>query len=154
MKKVNLPDDIESPNDCFFTHRLVEELSKAAATKERINWDQLFGETIEERRGDLYCSLKDHTQTIVKLGGKGFFWIVTSPELASILSSSKQEFNFSDAADQMPLGYDYVLFEGILQKRWRVYSDPLVPINQVLIGTGFRKKISAYYAVLTIDNFV
>lgn len=151
MRKVSLPEDIESPDDSFFKHKLVEELSINAATQIKMDWNQLFSGSIEGRRDDLYCCLKDYTNTIIGKGGKGYFWIVTSQELVFVLSC--KDFNYKDSVEQMPLGYDYVMFEGILQKKWLLYNDPLIAKNKMLIGAGFRKKPPAYYASVTIENF-
>jgi hypothetical protein len=51
----------------------------------------------------------------------------------------------------MPLGYDCVAFWGILDRRWRVYVDPLLPADTIFIGAGYTKKQPEYYASLKFE---
>jgi hypothetical protein len=138
MQKVNYPDDLEMPNDSFLTHQIVEKLLKIADTKSQI------GHT-----NDILSSkLRELTQEIISKGGKGFFWIVSTPEIVSILESW-QKFSPSPL-EQIPLGYPHVMFRGIIEKKWRLYEDLLLTKNTLLMGTGFSLKPPTYYGILQV----
>ena len=129
-----LPEDIESPNDNFFNHKMVEDLLNHALIHEK------FSE-------GLFNKLKEVTKAIISKGGKGFFWVVVPTELLEKLTES----SFQTApGDQLPLGYDCVMFQGILSKKWRVYTDPQMKENIILVGAGFTKKARNFYAKLEI----
>jgi len=154
MRRVNWPDGIEMPNDMLFDHKFVEHVQKnigATATCHPT------GDSLKEKYTSLYAKLKELTNTILSKGGKGFFWIVTSSDIVNWIEEvtyekyARSKFILS-ADDHMPLGYNYVAFWGILDRKWRVYVDPLVPADNMLIGAGYAKKTSEYYASLKIDG--
>lgn len=150
MKQVNTPDDCESPNDRFFTHPVVEWFLTNAGTTVTWDWTTISGDTIKEKYEALYIKLVETTNMVVHKGGKGFFWLVCTPEMSDLLATTV---NFVPAFnEQFPLGYNIVQRMGILGKRWLVYSDPLVPVGTILIGAGFSKKPNNYYCKIKIEN--
>lgn len=153
MRKVNYPDDLEMPKDEFIEHKLVELVLKGAATQAVANWETFTGATLKEKYEGLYVKIQELTYVIMAKGGKGFFWIVASPQLESVLELAKPGF-VAAPAEQMPLGYNMTLFTGILEKRWRVYIDPMLDASTMVIGAGFSKKAPEYYAVFKLENFV
>jgi len=151
MKQVNTPDDCESPNDRFFTHPVVDWFLTNAGTTITFDWKTLsLGDTIKEKNEALYTKLVETTNMVVQKGGKGFFWIVCTPQMSDFMATSV---NFVPAFnEQFPLGYNIVQRMGILGKRWLIYSDPLVAADTLLIGAGFSKKHVNYYCKIKIEN--
>lgn len=162
MRRVNLPEDIESPSDAFLKHELVAKFSVMASTKNKCTWTQEeeiktfdgFKHTASKKdhnKSTLLTQLDKTTKDIVGKGGKGYFWVVAHPTLAKVLENNECFVNAPD--EQMPLGYQYVMWIGTLDRTWRVYTDPLVKINEILIGAGFSPKSAAYYGVLEVEGF-
>lgn len=153
MKQVNLPEDLESANDRFFTHPVVEWFLHNAGNVATIDWNTVFDKKDKENKyKNLHTRLTEITDVIVKQGGKGYFWLITSPQLSDILGTMKSLF-VSACVDQLPLGYPVVLHQGILDKRWRIYSDLALTNNKMLMGAGFSKKHVNYYCNITIENY-
>jgi hypothetical protein len=152
MKKVNLPDDLESANDVWFTHPIVDWFLTNAGTKTEVDWATFLGDTIKEKHQNLFDLLDKTTKKLITLGAKGYFWIIAHPEMASIFETATV--GWAPAYfEQIPLGYNIVMFMGIMSKRWRIYTDPQLDKGQILIGAGFSKKHPNYYCNLKITNF-
>jgi hypothetical protein len=147
MRQVNLPEDIECPKDIFFTHPIVETVAATASTKKTITRKKKSTETPYQ---ELFNGIQETTNDIIKCGGKGYFWIVTSLELLKLIERDNKEF-VSAPFEQLPLGYNYVMWIGVLERRWRVYVDPLLTINKLVIGATFSKKSPAFYGVIEIN---
>ena len=148
MKQVFLPEDLESPNDKFFTHPVVEWLLNNAGSTLNIDWKSLG----KSKESGLYQKLLEITNMIISKGGRGYFWVVCHPEtvdLVSTLPSFVTAYN-----EQFPLGYPIVMHIGTLGKRWRIYSDPLVDKNTLLMGPGFSKKHVNFYCKTLLENRV
>lgn len=148
MRKVNLPEDIESPNDAFFSHQLVDLIVNQAATQKTVNW---HGISIS-RPESLYNLLREMTDTIIVKGGKGYFWLVMPPSINELFEINFPKKYVSVPMDQLPLGYNCVLYTGTFDKRWRMYIDPLLT-NSIIIGATFSKKNPNFYGVLKLDNY-
>jgi hypothetical protein len=161
MRRVNLPEDIESPSDAFLKHDLVAKFAVIASTKNTFTWEEDksemfngFPHTIsnqENNKKALFAKINETTEQVVAKGGKGYFWIVAHPKLAKHLENSSYFRNAPD--EQMPLGYSYVMWIGTLDRTWRLYTDPLVKVDELLIGAGFSPKTAAYYGLLTAEGF-
>lgn len=143
MKSVNLPEDLESPNDKFFNSQMLQLLLNTAGTQEKIQWDQNDVDSLSKK-------LLEITNAVIKKGGRGYFWLVCSSEIGEILSSSKKF--VSNFFEQYPLGYPIIMFMGILDKRWRIYTDLSMSNKTILLGCGFSKKHVNYYANITLEN--
>lgn len=99
------------------------------------SWDfnTALGDTIKERYESLYVKVVEMSAVIHRktLRG-GANWIVTSPEVASVFETSTAGFA-PDPSETFTssLGIQYV---GTINKRWRLYKDPLFPSNQLIMG--------------------
>lgn len=150
MKQVNLPDDLESPNDKFFTHPVVDWFLTNAGSTETVNWDDVIDNKNKENKYQkLVQKLYEITDSVVKKGAKGYFWLICSPQVSDMLATQKS-FN-SAFLEQFPLGYQIVLHMGTLEKRWRIYSDLALNNNTMLLGAGFSKKHLNYYCKINLQ---
>jgi hypothetical protein len=153
MKQVNLPEDLESANDKFFTHPVVEWFLNNAGTQVATPWECLcLGDTTKERYEALYTKFVEITNIILSKGGKGYFWIICNPKIWNIIDGATPNYVPSHF-EQFPLGYDLVQYMGTLAKRWRIYTDSLMAPNTILFGAGFSKKHANYYCKLTLEGF-
>ena len=153
MKSVNLPDDLEQPNDRFFTHPVVEWFINNAGSTEEIDWSQMVDTKNKDNKYNNYLErLMEITDMVVSKGGKGYFWLVCSPRMSNVFTQMRTLFT-AEATDQFPLGYPIVLFMGILDKRWRVYSDLALKDEQMLLGCCFTKKHNNYYCKIDVKNY-
>lgn len=143
MRPVNLPEDLEPANDAFFTHQLIELILKQAATHVTANWHDLTS---------LYDKLREVQNTLLVKGAKGYFWLVMPPEINEILEINHPKKYVTVPMDQLPLGYNCILYMGTLDKRWRMYADPLLK-DTVVMGATFSKKNPNFYATLKLEGF-
>jgi len=148
MRRVNLPEDLEEPNDAFFNHQLVDLVLKQAGTQATINW-HCFSEPKHE---SLYVKLREITNTLLAKGTKGYFWLVMPPDINEILETNFPKKYSTVHMEQLPLGYNCVLFTGTFDKRWRMYTDPLLTDTMVM-GATFSKKTPVFYATLKLDGY-
>lgn len=152
MKSVNLPDDLEQPSDRFFTHPVVEWVLKNAGSTETIEWKKVVDDKDKDNKYTKYLTrLVEITDMVVSKGGRGYFWIVCSPRMANIFAGMRNIFA-SEATDQFPLGYPIVLFMGILDKRWRIYSDLAMTDDTMVMGCCFSAKHVNYYCKIDIKK--
>jgi hypothetical protein len=90
MKTVNLPEDLEGPNDKFFSHAMVQVYLATAGTKTVIDWKDVVDESIKDDKYlKLHTKLLEITDTVVKKGARGYFWLVCSTQVGDILGSIK-----------------------------------------------------------------
>lgn len=153
MKSVNLPDELESPNDRFFTHPVVEWFLNNAGSTETIDWNEVVDNKDKDNKyKKLLSRIQEITDMVVEKGGRGYFWLMVSPRMSNIFTAMKSLFA-SDCLDQFPLGYPIVLFMGTLDKRWRIYSDLALTNDTMLMGCCFSKKHANYYCKIKIENY-
>lgn len=153
MKSVNLPDDLESANDKFFTHPVVEWFLANAGNKETIDWTGMVDTKDKEfKYKKLIARLIEITDMIISKGGRGYFWLVCSPQVANHFMQMRTMFT-SDALEQFPFGYPIVLRMGILDKRWLIYSDMALKNDTMLMGSCFSKKHANYYCNIKVENY-
>lgn len=149
MRKVNLPEDIEGPDDAFFTHQLVDLIVAQAGIKQTMDWHKT---TCFYEHNCLYLKLREITNNVVAKGAKGYFWLVMPPDINELLETNFPKKYVAVPMDQLPLGYNCVLYTGTFDKRWRMYIDPLLS-DTVIIGATFSKKNPNFYATLKLEGF-
>jgi len=153
MKSVNLPEDLETPNDRFFTHPVVEWFLANAGSTESIDWSEMVDAKDKDNKYKKYINkIYQITDMVVSKGGRGYFWLVCSPRMSNFFTLMKPIFT-SEVLDQFPLGYPIVMFMGILDKRWRIYSDLGLRDDTMLLGCCFSKKHANYYCKIDVKNW-
>lgn len=97
---------------------------------------------------------------LIAKGAKGYFWIATSPEIASIFETcwsfsplSNHEYHTMIGGVE-PQGIPFVMYCGAINQKWRLYKDALFPVNKALMGCNDTIESYDHYAVLTIQNFI
>jgi hypothetical protein len=152
---------LEKPDNEFFTHELVEELLDTAETKTKVDFNTMLGDTIREKYENIYQKIHELSNELVKKGAKGYFWIVTSPEIGSVFETATYRFDPCSAEEygyngyhQRPLGITTVEYKGMLHGTWRLYTDSSINANLALIGANFSKKSASQYAVLELANSI
>lgn len=112
---------------------VLTDLRNNAGTVGSWDFNTALGDTIKERYESLYVKVVEMSNVIHRktLRG-GANWIVTSPEVASVFETATAGFA-PDPSETFTssLGIQYV---GTINKRWRLYKDPLFPTNQLLMG--------------------
>lgn len=112
---------------------ILGDLRRNAGTISAWDFNTALGTNIKEKYEALYVKLVEVTNVVHRktLRG-GANWIVTSPEVASILETATAGFaptvseTFTSSA-----GIQYV---GAVSKKWALYKDPLFPAGQLLMG--------------------
>jgi len=142
---------ISPEEEIFFKENLDDILKNPETTKVKIDFDLIVGDTIKEKYKLVNIKLSELTNILIRKGAQGFFWMVTSPEIESMLETSAS-FDFNNV-QQIPLGTKETMLLGILDRKWKVYCSSLLEVNQVLIGAGYTRNQSEKYGLMTIHNF-
>lgn len=137
----------------FLSHEDIVIMKDKAATKAVCSWNTFLGDTIAEKYESLYVKVVELTNVIIRKGGSGYFWIVCGPELASVFESSTRLVYLN--IDYIPQGTKDIHLIGTIERKWRLYSDPLMVSDEILIGCG--SHISSEpknFATLKVANFI
>lgn len=112
---------------------VLTDLRNNAGTVGSWDFSTSLGDTIKERYESLYVKVVEMSAVIHRktLRG-GANWIVTSPEVAAVFETATAGFA-PDPSETFTssLGIQYV---GTINKRWRLYKDPLFQTNQLIMG--------------------
>lgn len=149
----------------FFDSEGLADIAKTAGTVAAWDFLTALGDTIKEKYESLYVKCHELTSILLRKGAKGYFWIATSPEVASIFETatagfwpiSSREFQDQYGTEDLgvaPLGLPQVTYRGSVNYRWRLYADTMMPQNMVLIGCNDKKEDTSHYAKLIIHNFI
>ena len=149
----------------FLNHKQIEDIADHAWLKETWDFNLSLGDTIKEKYESLYCKVVELNNKLVKSGAKGYFWIVTSPEIASIFETCTwgynpigcREFEEKNAIKHIggvvPQGLAYIEYCGTLYSKWRLYKDSQLT-EQIIVGCNDVMQPYTNYACLTIENFI
>jgi hypothetical protein len=137
----------------FLTHDDFMEIRKKAGTMTAFDWNCMDGNTIAEKYEPLYVKLVEVTNVVIRKGGSGYFWIATSPEMATVFQSTMA---FKDSpTEYLPQGTGDIQWIGTVNRKWRLYTDPQFPVNEILIGcTEVASAEPKYFALMKVANFV
>lgn len=144
----------------FFDHDEINYLMRVAGTVCAWDFHCALGDTIREKYQSLEVKVVELTNVLIRKGAAGYFWIATSPEIASIFETATYQFWHANKDEngrlhgQLPMGTNEVLYSGMLKNRWRLYVDQLLPTNQLLIGCNDHVEEAAHYARMTVANFI
>jgi hypothetical protein len=112
---------------------VLTDLLNNAGTVAAWDFSTTLGDTVKEKYESLYVKIVELSAVVHRktLRG-GCNWLVTSPEIASIFETATAGFA-PDPSETFTsnLGIQYV---GTINKRWKLYKDPLFKQNQILLG--------------------
>lgn len=150
-----------------FKHEDISILAKSAGTI--CNWDfaAALGDTILEKYESLYVKVIELNQVMLAKGAEGYFWIVASPEVASIFEVARAGFSPATSyatRDDEPVMYQYssrvnhdelpVQYVGSINHRWKLYKDAVMEPSTLLMGVGNRALPPENYGVMKLSNFI
>lgn len=144
----------------FFDHDEIDYLLRNAHTVCAWDFHCALGDTIREKYESLEVKVVELTNVLIRKGAAGYFWLVAPPEIAAIFETATYRFWPADKNEsgklngQFPMGTNEVLYSGLLKSRWRIYTDQLMPANQVLIGVNDSLEDLEHYARMTVANFI
>jgi hypothetical protein len=158
----NVPQFVKPTFEKFFDSHELSDIARNAGTVCSWDFNTALGDTIMEKYESLYVKCYEVTNVLLKKGAAGYFWIVTSPEIASIFETSRggfapvssKEFESNIIGGVMPLGMPVIDYKGAVSARWRLYTDGLMPSNMLLIGCNDTKECNSHYGRMMIFNFI
>ncbi len=139
--------------DYFIKNARTSDLAEVACTVSVWDFNTSLGGTIVEKYETMYVKILEISNVMIRKGAKGFFWLICSPEVSSVLEFSFKLREERDAPDYMPMGISEKQCIGILDKRWRVYVDPMMNMNHLIIGCG-SKPSPEHIARMSIANYI
>lgn len=148
----NLRIRLEASN-FFCDHEGVEKIRDLAQTRDYWDFNAALGELPQDKFGSFHVKLTELTLAMIRGGAKGYFWIVISPEVSSLIESTSM-FQVDTDFDQIPMGTEEIIEVGVLNRQWRVFVDPLQNSEEVLIGVGDEISNSGHYGVLKLINYI
>lgn len=132
-------------------HDRVLSLVENASTRTVWDHDSALGDTLREKCESLYVKLVEVTNVLINKGASGYFWILMGAPAASMFESS---YTFDAAGALLEMGTKKIYPLGVLNWRWRVYVDPLLSSDLILIGVGEEDQPLEHYGVITLQNFI
>jgi len=112
---------------------IIGDLLNNAGTVASWDYSTALGDTIKERYESLYVKITEISNTIHRKNLRaGANFIVCSPEVASVFETATA--GWAPAPSETftsSLGVQYV---GTVQNRWKMYKDPTMRRNQLLLG--------------------
>ena len=147
----------------FFTPDELHDILENAGTIGVWDFNTSLGDTIKEKYESLYVRVVELTNVLIHKGAKGYFWIVTSPMVASIFECATAGFipagHWSDSdrgeiGGIYPMGLHEVQYLGRVDRRWRLYADPTMAPDQILIGCNDMLEDYSHYGRLNVSNLV
>lgn len=151
--------------ESFFVHSEIEKLLNGAGTVSCWDFNTCLGETIREKYESLFVKVCEITNVLIKKGAAGYFWVVCSPEVSSIFETATYGFypissdeykEMYGPGGQIPMGSwtNTLQYKGLIHQKWRLYTDPMLDSNRVLIGVNDKEEKPEHYARLSIANFI
>lgn len=148
----------------FLSHEEVEELLMMARHVSVWDFNTSLGDSIKEKYETLCFKMMEMTNVLLRSGAEGYFWIVASPEIASIFETachgfypitSEEFLKQYEEGKQIPMKlHDAVQYRGLVHSKWRLYVDPNITSTQVLIGSNDKKGNPEHYARLSVANWI
>lgn len=129
----------------FLASKELDHIKNNAGVHSLWDFNLAFGDTLKGKFESLYTKLYELTEIITIKGAKGEFWIVTSPEIASLF-----EFSIWFARSEDNIG----AYRGTINSKWRLYVDNNIDSKTLVIGCNDTMQDMSHYARLTIHNFV
>lgn len=147
----------------FLTHQQLVRLCQEAMTVCCWDFNTSLGNTIREKYQSLHIKVNELTATLMKKGAAGYFWIVTSPEISSIIETATYSFMSISPSDEelamiiqghFPMGIKGIQLKGLLHSKWRIYVDAEWDLESILVGCNDTIQPLEHYGRLAIANFV
>lgn len=138
--------------DCWMKDSNMEALMNVASTVTVWDFNTALGDTISEKYESIYVKMVEVSNVMVRKGSKGYFWVCTSPE-AMTLFECTLKLRTTESVDYFPMGVTDRQYMGTLDRRWRLYADPMFPQERILIGCGTTCK-PENLARISIANFI
>jgi hypothetical protein len=152
--------------DKFFSYDEIMDIAGSAGTVTSWDFNSALGDTIMEKYESLYVKAVELNNVLMRKGAVGYFWIVTSPEVASIFETATAGFHPSPSEEfdrmaeykaidgVMPQGLPTMHYCGGVNRKWRLYKYSEVPTNMFLMGCNDQREDSSHYGRMMIANFI
>lgn len=116
-----------------------------------------MGKTIRDKYDSLCVKIVEATAILLARGAHGHFWIVTSPEVYSIMDTATGDKPIIvPDGEHLPMSLTEGQLKdmGVLSKRWRVFVTEQFPSAKILIGADYEQRDCTHYARLNISSFI
>lgn len=157
----------EIPTFKTFLSRIeLEKIAESAGTYVQWDFNTALGDTIKEKYESLYVKCHELNNVLIAKGAAGYFWIVTSPEIASIFETATAGFSplyipspinnsyFADDAIPYPQGIqEEIRCVGTMNSKWRLYIDPDMKVD-LIMGANDKLGEFRHYGHMEIKNFI
>lgn len=153
----------------FFGVADLRELATCCETTSAWDFNSSLGDTIKEKYETLYVKVFEMINMLQAKGAKGYFWVVTSPEVSSIFETAtagfmpvssevwKNQLKYPFINGQYPMGMDDsdTTFVGVVNSKLRLYKslDPMFK-ETILVGANDVRHPNSHYGRLQISNFI
>jgi hypothetical protein len=139
----------------FFRHDNLVKLKAKPGTSTAWDFSTAYGDTIREKYESFYVKITELTNVCIRKGANGLFWIVTSPEVGSMFADGFGA-GFNDCGlSQIPMGGKEVYYLGTINRKWRVYIDPLWEADELMVGANWESDIDPkHVGVMKAVNFI
>jgi hypothetical protein len=174
---------VDDENDGQKTESVSEEL-KSVTFKKFLTHEQLLerasscmscfhdfygaGYSIREMYDGLFHKIVQVSHFLMGRGATGYFWIVGTPKVISGLTLREEFEPMSFVADIIPankecadIGHypvggwsDKIQWLGLLSSSWRVYTNPRLETDEILVGVNDTLQDQDHYFRIRLSNFI
>lgn len=120
--------------DRYLKERKSSDLAQAAGIVTVWDFNTALGNTMVERFESLHVKIAEATAVAIRHGAAGYFWILTSPEVATMIEGTRNFKTTAESQEYIPMGVSDTMCVGTLDKRWRLYVEPHMSSNYMVIG--------------------
>lgn len=148
----------------FLSPVQLDNIANNAGTIMTLDFATMLGDTIKEKYESIYVKCVELNNVLIKKGAAGHFWIVTSPEIASIFQTATTGYYPSPSMDNVNFvggvfaqgGYSErtVRYEGAINALWRLYIDNGMDNETMLMGCNDEQEAYNHYGRIKLVNFI
>lgn len=117
----------------FIKNLNIQNSLDSAETVSVWDFNTALGSTMAEKYESLHVKIVELSNVLIRKGAKGYFWIVCSPEVTTMFYVTNK-LRPGNKHEYYPMGLADKQCIGTIEKRWRVYVDPMMITDKVLIG--------------------
>lgn len=138
--------------DSFIKKLDIQKSLEESATVSVWDFNTALGSTMSEKYESLHVKIVEVSNVLIRKGARGYFWIVCSPEVTTMFDVTNK-LRPGKKYEYYPMGLCDKQCVGTIDKRWRVYVDPMMSMDKVLIGHDCADQPNDM-ARISISNFI
>ena len=132
--------------DAFIKNSNPQALIDSAKCAACWDFNTALGTTLKQKYESLYIKIVEVSQILIRKGASGYFWIMCSPAISTMFETTTR-LKSMQKHEYYPMGTVDKQCIGVLDKRWRVYVDPSMSLEDLIIGCETTEHVGVVHFV-------